>query len=70
MFMLALVNGVWVNAMVDNEATHNFVATRESERLSLNLEEGTNIIKVVNNKTQKTHGNTKHVSLKIGSLEE
>lgn len=38
MHVQALVNGVRVKAMVDNGATHNFMATREVTRLGLKLE--------------------------------
>ena len=41
--------------------------TSESKRLGLNLEEDTNKIKFVNNKAQKIHGISKHVSLQISS---
>ena len=53
MFVETLANGVRVKAMVDSDATHNFVATRESERLGLNLEKDISQIKVVNSKSQK-----------------
>ena len=43
------------------------MATSESKRLGLNLEEDTNKIKVVNNKAQKIHGISKHLSLQISS---
>ena len=33
MHVHAIVNGVQVEALVDNDATHNFVATREATRL-------------------------------------
>ena len=58
---------VRVKAMVDSEATHNFVATKESERLGLNVEEDPNRIKVMNNKAQKIHGIAKKVSLQVNN---
>ena len=63
MFVQALVNGVRVKAMVDSGATYNFVATRESERLGINLEKDATRIKAVNNKAHKIHGISKQVSL-------
>ena len=54
MHVHAIVNGVQVKALVDSGATHNFVATKEATRLVLKLEEGTNQIKAVNSKTQKS----------------
>ena len=63
MFVETLVNGVRVKAMMDSGATHNFVATRESERLSLNLKEDTSQIKVVNSKAQKIQGIAKNVAV-------
>ena len=65
-FVEILVNGVQVKAMVDSGATHNFVATRESARLGLNLEEDTSLIKVVNSKAQKIQGVAKNVPLQVG----
>ena len=67
MFMQTLVNGFRVKATMDNNATHSFVATRESEKLGLKLEESTNQIKAVNNKAKKIDGIAKNVSLQIDS---
>ena len=67
MFVETLVNGVQVKAMVDSGATYNCVATREYERLGLNLEEDTSRIKAVNSKAQKIQGVAKNVSLYVGN---
>lgn len=37
MHVHAIVNGVHVKTMMDNSATHNFVATREVAKLGLKL---------------------------------
>ena len=67
MFVETLVNGVRVKAMMDSGATHNFVATRESERLGLNLREDTSQIKAVNSKAQKIQGIAKNVAVQVGN---
>ena len=67
MFVEMLVNGVRVKAMMDSGATHNFVATRESERLGLNLKEDTSQIKAVNSKAQKIQGIAKNVAVQVGN---
>ncbi|RVX04754.1 Retrovirus-related Pol polyprotein from transposon 297 [Vitis vinifera] len=61
--LLQLLN---VKALVDSGATHNFVATRETTRLGLKLEEDTSRIKAVNRKTQKIQGVAKNVPMQIG----
>ena len=66
MFVETLVNGVRVKVMVDSSAIHNFVATRESQRLGLNLEEDTSQIKAVTRKAQKIQGVAKNVPLQVG----
>ncbi|RVW26159.1 Retrovirus-related Pol polyprotein from transposon 297 [Vitis vinifera] len=65
MHVHAVVNGVQVKALVDNGATHNFVATREATRLGLKLEEDTSRIKAVNSKAQKIQGVAKNVPMQI-----
>ena len=67
MFVETLVNGVQVKAMMDSGATHNFVATRESERLGLKLKEDTIQIKAVNSKAQKIQGIAKNVAVQVGN---
>ena len=66
MFVETFVNGVRVKAMVDSGATHNFVATRESARLGLNLEKDTSQIKAMNSKAQKIQGVVMNVPLQVG----
>ncbi|RVW60183.1 RNA-directed DNA polymerase-like [Vitis vinifera] len=51
-------------ALVDNDATHNFVATREASMLGLKLEKDTSRIKAVNSKAQKIQGVAKNVPCK------
>ncbi|RVW19627.1 hypothetical protein CK203_112377 [Vitis vinifera] len=45
-----------VKALVDSGATHNFVATRETTRLGLKLEEDTSRIKAINSKPKRSKG--------------
>ena len=51
---------------MDNDATHNFVATREASMLGLKLEKDTSRIKAVNSKTQKIQGVAKNVPMQMG----
>ena len=66
MHMHAIVNGEQFKAMVDSSVTHNFVATKETTKLGLKLEDDTNQIKVVNSKAQKIHGMAKNVHVQVG----
>ena len=66
MHVYAVVNGVQVKALVYNDATHNFVATREATRLGLKLEKDTSQIKAVNSKAQKIQGVAKNVPMQMG----
>ena len=52
--------------MVDSEATHNFVATREATKLGLKLEDDTSRIKAINTKAQKIHNIAKDVLVQVG----
>lgn len=40
-YVLVLVNGVGVKAMIDKSSTHNFMVSKEATRISLNLKEDT-----------------------------
>ena len=53
MHIHAMVNGVQVKALMDSGATHNFVATKEANKLGLKLENDTSRIKAANSKAQK-----------------
>ena len=66
MHMHAIVNGEQFKAMVDSSVTHNFVATKETTKLGLKLEDDTDQIKVVNSKAQKIHGMAKIVPVQVG----
>ena len=52
--------------MVDNGATHNFVATSEASRLDLKLVDDDSRIKAVNSKAQRIQGIAKDVLLQVG----
>ena len=52
--------------MVDSGATHNFVATKEANRLGLKLENDTSRIKAANIKAQKIQGVAKNVLMQVG----
>ena len=66
MHMHAIVNGEQFKVMVDSSVTHNFVATKETTKLGLKLEDDTDQIKVVNSKAQKIHGMAKIVPVQVG----
>ena len=53
MHVQVLINGIWVKAMVDSSATHNFVATSEASRLGPKLVDDDSRIKEVNSKAQR-----------------
>ena len=65
MHVQVLINGISVKAMVDNGATHNFVATSEASRLDLKLVDDDSRIKAVNSKAQRIQGITKDVLLQV-----
>ena len=66
MHVQVLLNGIWVKAMVDSGATHNFVATSEASRLDLKLVDDDSRIKAMNSKAQKIQGIAKDVMLQVG----
>ena len=63
MHVQVLINGIQVKAMVDNGATHNFVATNEASRLGLKLVDNDGQIKAMNSKTQRIQDIAKDVLL-------
>ena len=65
MHVQVLINGIRVKAMVDNGATHNFVATSEASRLDLKLVDDDSRIKVVNSKAQRIQSIAKDVLLQV-----
>ena len=65
MHVQVLLNGIRVKAMVDNGATHNFVATSEASRLDLKLVDDDSRIKAVNSKAQRIQGIAKDVLLQV-----
>lgn len=38
MYVQVLVNGVWLKVMMDSEVAHNFMASKETVKLGLELE--------------------------------
>ena len=65
MHVHVLVNGIQVKAMVDNRATHNFVATSEASRLGLKLVNDDNRVKAVNSQAQRIQGIAKDALLQV-----
>ncbi|RVW29804.1 hypothetical protein CK203_087390 [Vitis vinifera] len=55
--------------LVDSGATHNFVATKEANRLGLKLENDTSRIKAANIKAQKIQGVAKNVLMQVALIE-
>nr|GEU66337.1 hypothetical protein VITISV_008583 [Tanacetum cinerariifolium] len=68
-YVEATINGVKVRALVDSDATHNFVADDEAERLGINTMKGSETIKAVNSLAKAIHGVAKDVQEKIGEWE-
>ena len=66
MHVQVLINGIWVKAIVDSGATHNFVATNKASRLDLKLVDDDSRIKAVNSKAQRIQGIAKDVLLQVG----
>ena len=66
MHVQVLINGIWVKAMVDSGAMHNFVATNQALRLDLKLVDDDSRIKAVNSKAQRIQGIAKDVLLQVG----
>ena len=66
MHVHVVVNCVQVKTLVDSGATHNFVATKEANRLGLKLENDTSRIKAANIKAQKIQGVAKNVLMQVG----
>ena len=66
MHVHVVVNCVQVKTLVDSGATHNFVATKEANKLGLKLENDTSRIKAANSKAQKIQGVAKNVLMQVG----
>nr|GEZ87970.1 DNA damage-inducible protein 1-like [Tanacetum cinerariifolium] len=68
-FMEATINGVNVHALVDYDATHNFVAGDEAKQLGIDATKGSGTIKAVNSLSKAIHGLAKDVWAKIREWE-
>lgn len=64
------LNGKPLWVLVDTNATHNFVAGAEVERLKISLEKDSSRIKIVNSEAQPIIGITKSIPIIIGVYEE
>nr|GEY07583.1 uncharacterized protein [Tanacetum cinerariifolium] len=64
-YVEATINGVKVRALVDSDATHNFVADDEAKRLGINAMKGRETIKAVNSLAKAIHRVAKDVRAKI-----
>ncbi|KAK3029581.1 hypothetical protein RJ639_038332 [Escallonia herrerae] len=60
------VTGKAIRAMVDTEATHNYISSTEVERLGLTLEKGWGRVKAINSAAQPVAGIARSVLIKIG----
>ncbi|KAK2984524.1 hypothetical protein RJ640_025021 [Escallonia rubra] len=69
MYVDIKVNGKAIRAMVDTEATHNYISSTEVERLGLTLEKGCGRVKAINSVVQPVAGITRSVLIKIGPYE-
>ncbi|GJT45453.1 putative retrotransposon gag domain, aspartic peptidase domain protein [Tanacetum coccineum] len=68
-YVEATINGVNVRALVDSDATHNFVADDEAKQLGINTMKGSGTIKVVNSPAKAIHRVAQDVRAKIGEWE-
>ena len=66
MYVELLIGGQKIVALVDSEATHNFVSTKEAARLGLKLARDDSKLKAVNSQAQETHGMEKNMAIQIG----
>ncbi|KAK4397334.1 hypothetical protein Sango_1570000 [Sesamum angolense] len=69
MFVDLKIHGEPIRAMIDTEATHNYVASTEVERLELVLEKGVGRVKAINLAAQPIAGVAKSVPIKVGPFE-
>uniref|UniRef100_A0A5K0XDL7 Aspartic peptidase DDI1-type domain-containing protein n=1 Tax=Nymphaea colorata TaxID=210225 RepID=A0A5K0XDL7_9MAGN len=70
MYIEILVNGKPTMAMIDTDATHNFVSVVKARRLGLTLEWGELRMKAVNSEAKLIHGVARDVVVKIDSWSE
>ena len=66
MYIELLTGGQKIVALVDSRVTHNFVSTKEADRLELKLARDDNKLKAVNSKAQETHGMEKDMAIQMG----
>ncbi|KAL0411415.1 UNVERIFIED_CONTAM: hypothetical protein Slati_3731200 [Sesamum latifolium] len=69
MFVDVKIHGKPIRAMVDTEATHNYLASAEVERLGLMLEKRVGRVKTINSAAQPIAGVVKSVLIKVGPFE-
>ena len=69
MYVEALVNGKTIQALVDTNATHNFVSEDEAKRLKLQTSKEGGWLKAVNSTTKPSHRVARRVTMHIGSWE-
>ena len=62
------MNGKKVKAMVDTEATHNFISQAKVNKFGLRLTEMNNTLKTVNSETKFVRGMVEE-NLKVGQWE-
>ena len=69
MYAEAKVNGMSTKAMIDTDATHNFVLEEEARRLKLQTFKEVGWLKAVNSTAKPSQGVARGVTMKIGSWE-
>nr|GFD35081.1 putative retrotransposon Gag domain, aspartic peptidase domain protein [Tanacetum cinerariifolium] len=60
-YVEATINGVKVRALVDSDATHNFVPVDKAKQLGINATKGSRTIKAVNLNAKLIHEVAKDV---------
>ena len=63
MYVELLTSEQKIVALVNSEATHNFILTRETVKLGLKLAKDDNKLKAVNGQAQEMHGLAKNVAI-------
>ncbi|KAL2237930.1 UNVERIFIED_CONTAM: hypothetical protein Sindi_0984700 [Sesamum indicum] len=69
MFVDVKIHGKPIRAMIDTEASHNYLASAEVARLGLVLEKGVGRVKAINSAAQPIAGVAKSVLIKVGAYE-
>ena len=67
MYVSASINGQVVRALLDTEATHNFIFEDEAKRLGLKMTKEGSIMKAINSSAKPIAGTTQGVHVTLGT---